>query len=80
MNVLSFLQWNKCFHSVKDEIFYSTRLRLVEWNISSFTAGKYFTIALINIHYLYTIAGSPCVSYTRNHEVLKQERAKLSTT
>ena len=33
-----FLSCNdKYFHSVKDEMFHSTRLRLVEWNISSFT-------------------------------------------
>ena len=41
MNVFSFVQWNKYFHSVKDEMFRSTRLRLVEWNISSFTSWKY---------------------------------------
>ena len=35
MNVFSFVQWNKCFHSVKDKMFHSTRLRLVEWNTSS---------------------------------------------
>ena len=27
-NVFSFVQWNKYFHSVKDEMFYSTRLHL----------------------------------------------------
>ena len=37
MNNFSFVQWNKYFHSVKDEMFYSTWLRLVEWNISFFT-------------------------------------------
>ena len=37
MNVFSFVQWNEYFHSVKDEMFHLTRLRLVEWNISSFT-------------------------------------------
>ena len=37
----SFVQWNKYFHSVKDELFHSTRFRLVEWNISSFTSWKY---------------------------------------
>ena len=42
MNVFSFVQWSKHFHSVKDEMFHSTRLRLVEWNISSFTSWKYF--------------------------------------
>ena len=41
MNVFSFVQWNKYFHSVKDEIYHSTRLRLVEWNISSFFSWKY---------------------------------------
>ena len=41
MNVFSFVQWNKYFHSVKDEMYHSTRLRLVEWNISSFTSWKY---------------------------------------
>ena len=37
-NAFSFVQWNKYFHSVKDEMFDSTCLRLVEWNISSFTS------------------------------------------
>ena len=41
MNVFSFVQWNKYFHSVKDEMYHSTRLRLVEWNILSFTSWKY---------------------------------------
>ena len=41
MNVFSFVQWNKYFHSVKDELYHWTRLRLVEWNISSFTSWKY---------------------------------------
>ena len=40
-NVFSFMQWNKYFHSVKDEMFHSTWLHLVEWNISSFTSWKY---------------------------------------
>ena len=30
------------FHEVKDEMFHSTWLCLVEWNISSFTSWKYF--------------------------------------
>ena len=34
----SFVQWNKYFHEVKDEMFHSTGLRLVEWTISSFTS------------------------------------------
>ena len=37
----SFVQWNKYLHSVKDEMFHSTRLHLFEWNISSFTLWKY---------------------------------------
>ena len=41
MNVFKFVQWNKYFHSVKDEMYHSTRFRLVEWNISSFTSWKY---------------------------------------
>ena len=53
MNVFSFVQWNIYFHSVKDEMNHSTRLRLVEWKISSFTHENICTIALINIHYLY---------------------------
>ena len=39
--LFSVVQWNKYFHSVKDEMFYSTRLCLVERNISSFTSWKY---------------------------------------
>ena len=41
MNVFSIVQWNKYFHSVKDEMYHLTRLRLIEWNISSFTSWKY---------------------------------------
>ena len=37
MNVFSFLQRNNYFHSVKDEIYHSTR----QWNISSFTSWNY---------------------------------------
>ena len=39
--VFSFVQWNKYFHKVKDEIFHSTQLCLIERNISSFTCWKY---------------------------------------
>ena len=42
MNVFSFMQWNKYFHLVKDEMYHSTPHE----NIC--------TIALKNIHYLYT--------------------------
>ena len=41
MNVFSFVQWNKYFHSVNDEMYHSSQLSLVEWNISSFTSWKY---------------------------------------
>ena len=55
--MFSFVQWNKYFHSVKDEMYHSTRLRLLEWN-GTFHLSPHeniCTIALINIHYLYTI-------------------------
>ena len=55
LNVFSFVQWNKYFHEVKDEMFHSTLLRLVELNISSSPHENICTIALINIQYLYTI-------------------------
>ena len=46
MNVFSSVQWNKYFHSVKDEMFHSTQLHLLPYeNICS--------IALAKIHYLY---------------------------
>ena len=41
MYVFSFMQWNKYFHSEKDEMYHSTWLHLVEWNISSFTSWTY---------------------------------------
>ena len=50
MNVFPFVQWNKYFHSVKDELFHSTQLTFhlsPHENIS--------TIALNNIHYLYAM-------------------------
>ena len=53
---LSFMQWCKYFYEVKDEMLYSTLLRLVKWNISSLSPHEYIcTIAFIIIHYLYTI-------------------------
>ena len=51
MNVFSFVQWNKYFHLVKDEMYHSTRLHLVEWNINHLSPHENIcTIALINIH------------------------------
>ena len=41
MKVFSFMQWNEYFHSVKDEMYHSIWLRLVEWNILSLTSWKY---------------------------------------
>ena len=41
MNVFSFVHRNKYFHSVKDEMYHSNLLRLIEWNNSSFTLWKY---------------------------------------
>ena len=55
MNVFSFVQWNKYFNSVKNEMHHSTRLRLVEWKFHLSIHGNICTIALTNIHYLYTI-------------------------
>ena len=65
-NVFSFVQWDKYFHSVKDEMYHSTRLRLVEWSISSFTSWKYlyhcthkhslFVSYFKLFHYVYTIS------------------------
>ena len=52
MNLFSFVQWNKYFHEVKDEMFHLTQLRLVEWTSPH---ENIYTITLINIHYLYTI-------------------------
>ena len=54
MNVFSFVQWNKYFHEVKDEMYHSTRLHLVEWNSFIFHLMKIFVP--INIHYLYIIS------------------------
>ena len=50
MNVFSFVQWNKYFHSVKDEMFHS-----LNGTFHLSPHNNIFTIALINIHYLYTI-------------------------
>ena len=55
MNVFSFVQWNKYFHSVKDEMFHSTRLRLLNGTFHLSPQENIGTIALINIHYLHTI-------------------------
>ena len=49
MNVFSFVQWNKYFHSVKDEMFHSTRRGT--FHLSSHE--NICTIALINIHIIY---------------------------
>ena len=39
--IFSFMQCKKYFHSVKDEMFHSTRFHLIQWNISSLTSRKY---------------------------------------
>ena len=60
MNVSLFMQWNWYFHSVKDEMYHSTRPGFVERDISSSPhhasswKNSSCTIALINIHYVYT--------------------------
>ena len=60
MNVFfSFVQWNKYFHSVKDEMFHSTRLQLGFASLNgTFHLSPHeniCTIALINIHYLHSL-------------------------
>ena len=47
MKVFSFMHWNKYFHTVKDEMYHSTQLRLLEWSISPHE--NICTIELINI-------------------------------
>ena len=56
MNVL-IRAMDQYFHSLKDETFHSPRLRLIEWNIYLSTHENICTIALTNIHYLYTNPG-----------------------
>ena len=55
MNVFSFVQWNKYFHSVKDEC--TIQLGFASLN-GTFHLENICTIALINIHYLYNIQSS----------------------
>ena len=55
MNVFSFVEWNKYNHSLKDEMFHYTRLRLLNGTFHLSAHENICTIALINIHYLYTI-------------------------
>ena len=55
MNVFSSVQWNKYFHSVKDEM-YCIQLGFASLN-GTFHLSPHkniCTTALINIHYLYT--------------------------
>ena len=55
MNVFSFVQWNKYFYLVKDEMFHSIRLRLVECmntkSLHLLPHENISSIALININY-----------------------------
>ena len=54
--IFSFVRWYSYFHSVKDEMFYSTRLCLVDRTFHLSPHENICTIALITIHYLYNIA------------------------
>ena len=54
MNVFSFVQWNKYFHSVKDEMYHSTRFASLNGTFHLSPHENICTITLINIHYLYT--------------------------
>ena len=73
MNV-PFMQWNKYFHTVKDEVFHSTWLRLVEWNVSSFLSHfEVINYKIINHHshiyfmkaYRIIILGSVLATYLK---------------
>ena len=52
MNVFSFIQWNRYFNSVNDEIFHSTRLALLNGTFHFSPHENICTIALLNIQYL----------------------------
>ena len=72
MNVFSFVQWNKYFHSVKDEMYYSTRLCLVECKISFFASWKYLyhctqKHSLFVYYYLSKITYPPTHPYPQTH-------------
>ena len=50
----SFVRWYNYFHSVKDEMFYSTRLCSLNRPFHLSPHENICTIALITIHYLHT--------------------------
>ena len=60
MNVFSFLQWNKYFYLVKDEMFHSCFIQLgftlLNGTFHLSHHENICTIALITIHYLYNIS------------------------
>ena len=55
MNVFSFVQWNKYFHSVKDECTIQLGFASLNGTFHLSPHENICTIALINIHYLYNI-------------------------
>ena len=55
MNVFSFVQWNKYFHSVKDESTIQLGFASLNGTFHLSPHENICTIALINIHYFYTV-------------------------
>ena len=58
MNVFSFVQWYKYFHSVKDENSIQLGFALLNGTFHLSPNENNCIIALINIHYLYNTACS----------------------
>ena len=57
-NVFSFMQWNKYFHSVRDEMYHSIFHLSLNRTFHLLPRENICIIALKNIHYLYTNVGS----------------------
>ena len=57
------------FYEVKNEMFHSTGLCLIEWKIFHFSPHENIcSIALINIHYLYVIIRCKAASWTTQQD------------
>ena len=76
MTVSHSCNWTNKFHLVKDDMYHSTRLRLIEWNISSFTSPheNICTIGLINIYYLHNILKNKTQNKTKQNKTKQNKK------
>ena len=69
MNVFSFVQWKKYFHSVKDEMYIQLGFASLNGTFHLSPHENICTIALINIHYLYTMKVERNKTFKNNRKI-----------